>query len=217
MAVSYTYIPLDTSTECTRVLILYPSHNLYAPLIGQLIVCSLDDDIQRFEAISYAWEGQTPSSEYLFTCVDFEGFQEAISLTKNCSEALRYMRLPDKPRGLWIDCVCIDQSNENEKSYQVGIMSLIYSKAGRVTIWLGADITDNVLLTFQLLETCSQAAKAKKTANPDNEGSPDTDISEPVTALWLQQIRTISNTITNSKPNIEFVSIDGLLIFCSWG
>jgi hypothetical protein len=96
-------------------------------------------------------------------------------------------------------------------------MSLIYSKAGRVTIWLGADITDNVLLTFQLLKTCYQAAEAKKTGNPDDEGSPDPDVSEPVTALWLQQIRKISNTITSSKSNIDFFFADGLLIFCSWG
>jgi len=68
-----------------------------------------------------------------------------------------------------------------------------------------------------LVGSCSQAAEAKKTGYPDGEGSPDKDISEPVTALRLQQIRHISNTTTNSKPNVDFVPVIGLLIFCSWG
>ncbi|KAF5611714.1 heterokaryon incompatibility (het-6OR allele) [Fusarium subglutinans] len=38
---------------------------------------------------------------------------------------------------LWIDAICIDQTNQREREIQVGIMSEVYSMAARVDIWLG--------------------------------------------------------------------------------
>ncbi|KAF5627507.1 heterokaryon incompatibility (het-6OR allele) [Fusarium sp. NRRL 52700] len=38
---------------------------------------------------------------------------------------------------LWIDAICIDQTNQREREIQVGIMSEIYSMAAQVDIWLG--------------------------------------------------------------------------------
>ncbi|GAB1317001.1 Heterokaryon incompatibility domain-containing protein [Madurella fahalii] len=40
---------------------------------------------------------------------------------------------------LWIDAVCIDQDNPPEKATQIPLMGEIYSRAGRVLAWLGAD------------------------------------------------------------------------------
>lgn len=40
---------------------------------------------------------------------------------------------------LWIDAVCIDQANAPEKGMQIPLMGEIYSRAGRVLAWLGAD------------------------------------------------------------------------------
>lgn len=38
----------------------------------------------------------------------------------------------------WIDAICIDQSDTNEKTSQVAIMDIIYSQAQSVSIWLGS-------------------------------------------------------------------------------
>lgn len=38
---------------------------------------------------------------------------------------------------LWVDALCIDQDNEEEKNQQVAKMGRIYSRAERVCIWLG--------------------------------------------------------------------------------
>lgn len=40
---------------------------------------------------------------------------------------------------LWIDAVCIDQSNAREKAAQIPLMGEVYSRAGRVLAWLGAE------------------------------------------------------------------------------
>lgn len=48
--------------------------------------------------------------------------------------ALRAMRQPDRDVYLWVDALCIDQANNEERSYQVSIMSQIYAEADNVLI-----------------------------------------------------------------------------------
>ena len=47
----------------------------------------------------------------------------------------------------WIDAICINQADEDEKATQIPLMGKVYSLAGRVLGWLGADETD--LASFQ--------------------------------------------------------------------
>jgi hypothetical protein len=51
--------------------------------------------------------------------------------------ALRRMRLQDRPRTLWIDSICINQNDTNEKGHQVGMMCQIYAKTFGNLVWLG--------------------------------------------------------------------------------
>jgi hypothetical protein len=41
------------------------------------------------------------------------------------------------PKFLWIDQVCIDQTNVSERNSQVACMTEIYRRASRVLVWLG--------------------------------------------------------------------------------
>ena len=45
----------------------------------------------------------------------------------------------EKESLLWIDALCIDQTNHEERASQVKMMGKIYSCAAAVTIWLGAE------------------------------------------------------------------------------
>ncbi|KAH7089231.1 heterokaryon incompatibility protein-domain-containing protein [Paraphoma chrysanthemicola] len=53
--------------------------------------------------------------------------------------ALRRLRFPDRSRFLWIDQLCIDQENNEEKGPQIQLMSYVYQTAQQVIIWLGED------------------------------------------------------------------------------
>jgi len=69
--------------------------------------------------------------------------------------ALRRMRLRDKSRTLWIDSICINQYDTDERGHQVGIMYQIYTNTFRNLIWLGP--YDNTLArSIHAMETILQ-------------------------------------------------------------
>jgi hypothetical protein len=51
---------------------------------------------------------------------------------------------------LWIDSICIDQSNTEEKNVQVGMMKDIYESAQTIISWLG-HLDDDVKLGMELI------------------------------------------------------------------
>jgi hypothetical protein len=55
------------------------------------------------------------------------------------------VRLRDEalPSRLWVDAVCINQADKDEKAVQIPKMRDIYSQSERVLIWLGADEPDD--------------------------------------------------------------------------
>ena len=131
----YAGYPLE-HTRDIRTLILQPAPPHEEPISCDLKVISLEEP-DEYEALSYTWgapfEGQTLDHRHITLCGrNFE-------VTGNLYTALKRFRTQDKPRVLWIDAVCIDQSNDAERSAQVAIMSKIYAAASRVLIWLGED------------------------------------------------------------------------------
>ena len=65
-------------------------------------------------------------------------YQALRSLRKSASELKeRFPILDVSP--IWVDALCINQNNINERNSQVGIMRSIYSKAMYVFIWMGEE------------------------------------------------------------------------------
>lgn len=52
---------------------------------------------------------------------------------------------------VWVDALCIDQQNKDERATQVRLMGQIYSGAVTVAIWIGPEYEDSAL-AMQLLE-----------------------------------------------------------------
>ncbi|KAF2208887.1 hypothetical protein CERZMDRAFT_8174, partial [Cercospora zeae-maydis SCOH1-5] len=58
-------------------------------------------------------------------------------IKKTLRDALRRLRKRSDPRALWIDAICINQIDAQEKSSQLALLGRIYSNAAEVLIWLG--------------------------------------------------------------------------------
>ena len=61
-----------------------------------------------------------------------------ISVTVNLHAALRQLRA-EKIKWVWVDFLCINQQDSEERSIQIGRMSTIYKRAEQVVVWLGDD------------------------------------------------------------------------------
>jgi hypothetical protein len=68
--------------------------------------------------------------------ISVEGHEKQLVITRNLFDAL--CALPES-QYMWIDAVCINQENLDEKAVQLPLMGAIYSNAQHVAIWLGKD------------------------------------------------------------------------------
>lgn len=85
-----------------------------------------------YEAISYTWGSESGMEEIACGSDSYR-----IRVTKNCESVLRRLRRPDEDRLVWIDAICIDQTNIEERNAQVAIMGQIYKTASRIIIDIG--------------------------------------------------------------------------------
>ncbi|KAL5327044.1 hypothetical protein ACEPPN_004734 [Leptodophora sp. 'Broadleaf-Isolate-01'] len=186
--VQYKYKPLaHPSSKTIRLLELLPAVDLDAPIRIRLrSVSLLDPNRPTYEALSYCWGDladsgtvwrqievaaleDEDSEEPAVSALDCEAVREKyglILIKQNLYGALLRLRLEDRKRLIWVDAMCINQEDDEEKSWQVRIMGDVYREADRVLIWLGLvkneSIADLERFIPQLLE-----AKGLKHATRD--------------------------------------------------
>lgn len=145
----YVYPPL--SHGHFRLLKLLPGDES-APLCGVLTTVPLASS-PEYEAISYTWGGLDFSHSLAVLSPDtadhvhtWLGDQKPssnpsschmIPITSHLSQLLFSLRLNTTPRLLWVDGVCVNQTDIAEGNDQVLLMRQIYTCALRVVIWLG--------------------------------------------------------------------------------
>ena len=99
-------------------------------LEGTLHNVSIDDDLD-FDALSYLW-GPSDDPAHKFVCSG-----QRITVRKNLMAALLQFKERGFGRYIWIDAICIDQTNVEEKNMQIPLMAEIYKSAKKVISWLG--------------------------------------------------------------------------------
>jgi len=90
---------------------------------------------QHYEALSYVW-GEEPPRRTIRVLADGAP-PRSCPVTPNLYAALKHLRRDYRDRFLWVDALCIDQDNMEEKEQQVKNMDRIYQAAQRVCVWLG--------------------------------------------------------------------------------
>ncbi|TGJ79444.1 hypothetical protein E0Z10_g9318 [Xylaria hypoxylon] len=131
------YTPLDPSKKQIRLLTLL-NGEWDDRIKCELHVVSLDDQ-PKYEALSYVWGPP-------IDLVDIDVNSIAFSATPNLHAALKRLReqIPGArsngdSRTLWVDAVCINQKDAEEKRHQVQLMGEIYSQTAHGLLWLGEE------------------------------------------------------------------------------
>lgn len=102
-----------------------------------------------FEALSYEWRDKHGS-------VPVQCDDKQILITPNCKAAMETLRLRSKPRYLWIDAICINQKDDQERNQQVAIMGDIFCAADKVLMWLGEE-TETTQEAFEAIPAMAEA------------------------------------------------------------
>ena len=175
------YQPLDRNTREIRLIVLKDLENTASctnaadlPLKCELITTSLDlykeplrnypahgvnklrNALTRslikdrpysrdFYALSYVW------GDPAAVC-DIDINDTAAKIGANLHAALHSIRNNTKFRVIWADALCINQSDNEEKSWQVEQMAAIYSRARATISWLGPSSKDSELGLESLIE-----------------------------------------------------------------
>jgi hypothetical protein len=147
------YSPLNASQ--IRLLVLLPA------VSDDLIRCKLVEMTQQpgtlpgsliYDALSYVWGPPHPTGViYVNDC--------PFAVRQNLERALTVLRHSQFPRCLWVDAICINQADTDERGSQVANMSGIFRMARKVLVWLGMElnkVTSSSIFSLKLKDalTC---------------------------------------------------------------
>ncbi|KAM7202941.1 Heterokaryon incompatibility protein (HET) domain containing protein [Naviculisporaceae sp. PSN 640] len=153
---SFKYKPL-IGTDI-RVLVIRPSQTKSSPVLCSIVHRPLEryadcsnEKALPYEALSYTWGPNSGTHTiWLSNREDPSHTPSEISVTDNLHAALVSLRLTDRERHIWVDALCINQEDDQEKDRQILRMLRIYQSAERVVIWLG-DETPNTEVAMRHL------------------------------------------------------------------
>ncbi|PQE16950.1 hypothetical protein CJF30_00003645 [Rutstroemia sp. NJR-2017a BBW] len=208
----YTYsLPL-LGSDSIRLLSLMPSKVATAPIQCQLHNYDFgeyDEGTHLYEALSYVWGScdDPPQSVYI------DG--QLLHVTTNLYAALLHLRDRNFARIIWVDYICINQNDKDEKSRQINLMARIYGEANRVIVYLG-EVVDN---SDQAIE-CIRSAADEEPVDLDLDQSINEKDQEAVLELlkrpWFQRMWVAQEAALARRILIMcgFAKINGYT-FCS--
>lgn len=198
----YAHHSLNAAARQIRLLTLEPGE-LEEPIVCHLSRHSLDDIAdpgQQYNALSYTWGGSSHHQSIIL-----EGHNKAV--TDNLFNALKQLRRHAGDASIWIDALCINQDDIQERNEQVAMMDSIYKSAKKVLIWLGdANESQPIVSSNHKWDLNCQADFTAATQN-----------TRPV---WWQRAWTLQEyVLANSQPRLCFGrcihSVDEYLEYCA--
>ena len=114
------------------------------PSLGTQVCCIITrffcHKAEHFRALSYEWGPPAPQHS-----IFVNGY--ALSIRENLYHFLQTVQRDSefcRDTVLFIDQICVDQSNVEERNHQVSQMATIYSSAQQVIIWLGRESSESI-------------------------------------------------------------------------
>jgi hypothetical protein len=209
----FTYTPLSANEI-----------RLLTPVIDDDVIAwtlstvQLDSQDLKFETLSYVWGSQDES--FPIVCNE-----KLFWVHHNLFVALPYLARRanvDEVLPIWIDAICINQNDEEEKITQIRSMNQIYRRAVRVWIWLGiAEHQDCIPEAISTLSWLKQLYEDPTNCARKRDSSPemihlDPSVHKAVThlvanpwyrRLWIAQELVLSNSAVALCGKYE-ISID---------
>ncbi|KAK4935364.1 hypothetical protein LTR10_023568 [Elasticomyces elasticus] len=174
---AYTYRALDDANNEIRLLALDLAGDEEDKLSGKLVHVSLEKQLStglnQYDALSYVW-----GDPKMQKSISIEG--HPLMITESLNSALRHMRklvIKNRQQSTdtlrwsywWIDQICINQAEIEERSNQVSLMRRVYKKATTVQVWLG-DAIEGSTTAMEVID---------KTGKPPLHGPGEKEVQYP--------------------------------------
>jgi len=148
----------------------------------------LGDNRLRYEALSYCWGDTKDLQPVLLTDAD-SSLSREMFLNSNLFSALRQFRSSTAARIFWIDLLCINQTDVQERTLQVALMGDIFASADSVCVWLG-ESDDIVHQDCQVIQYISDQYQHALAGNGE-----ETHVEEPNHGKKLPEARLTHGVI----------------------
>ena len=161
---TFSYKPVDASRGEIRLIELDMDEN--DENVRCKVITTIISNAPAYEALSYTWGSQEGKLPILLN-------GQRHDITPNLHVALinlrrtftrRYNELhlaSSEPRRLWIDAICINQQDFDERNTQIQLMRSIYANATEVIVWLGEE-ADNSAVAMSELSICTLSSRTKR-------------------------------------------------------
>ncbi|KAF3015087.1 hypothetical protein E8E14_011782 [Neopestalotiopsis sp. 37M] len=205
----YKHEPLDSSSF--RILRLYPAHRFEDDIKCEVQQASLPENgvmPTPYMALSHVWGTESVS------CAVTIGKQH-ILIRSNLESALRHLRHRERIVSLWIDALCIDQSNTEERNHQVQHMRDIYEAAEETIVFLGDQDGGNTgLSAWNYLERNSPWAlneegekdydlPARIDSSPDFRGDMDDICINVLPREWFSRLWVLQEFVVSKSVSLQ--------------
>ena len=129
-----------------------------------------DREVTDFDIISFRW-GDTVDE---YSC-GIDGVHWNVKICPDRLEDIKSLMIRDNVQYMWVDCVCINQCDDWEKSVEIARMSEYYKSARKcyiliqmVEVWGPHDIVDNLRFIDHILSHIGGAALASEAMLTEN-------------------------------------------------
>lgn len=138
----YSYSPIE-STEIRLLKFLKSDKDGFSGTLQKFSFASASQSPPAYTALSYVWslDGTAPARSVR---ISIDGAKlPVLNSLQPFFEVLKTKGTALDGSWWWIDSICINQEDNQEKNSQVALMEAIYTQAGMATVWLGESSADS--------------------------------------------------------------------------
>ena len=148
---TFVYESIDLDRDTFRLLSILPSKDENDPIQCFLRHEPLESGV--YSCLSYTW-GSDPATVPIFVN------NKAFLVRGNLHSFLQQARRSRICESIWIDAICINQTNDAERGHAVRLMAQIYRNAQQVFSWLGSGCKD-VEAAIRIVSSMKTLSSAK--------------------------------------------------------
>ncbi|OBT61694.1 hypothetical protein VE03_09406 [Pseudogymnoascus sp. 23342-1-I1] len=234
------YSPLDESRNEIRLVVILPSNDDDETISCKIQNVSLNEQ-PEYAALSYVWGDQAITKDIIVNGLPF-------AATTNLGSALWHMRkygITRNTKGnkkeeipIWVDAICINQNDTQERNQQVTLMGSIYGCANFVVSWLGMPGKWHIDDSLRWINSLSQALPTEtslkilqrydraRSLNQQNDGDDQSnnreeaiDLTERLTEAglsWISSHPELHDDGSDTKSNPAWHSFTALNNLSYW-